>query len=127
MEFQILGPMEAFDDGRPLALGGTKQKATLGYLLLQADRAVATSQLLHALWPVGEAPVSARKVLQNAVWGLRRALTTSGPPDGTPALVTQPPGTSCGSTPTTSTSSDSGAGWRRAGRGSRPVSPSGPR
>ncbi|MFD4829745.1 BTAD domain-containing putative transcriptional regulator [Streptomyces uncialis] len=92
MEFQILGPMEAFDDGRPLALGGTKQKATLGYLLLQADRAVATSQLLHALWPVGEAPVSARKVLQNAVWGLRRALTTPGPPDGTPALVTQPPG-----------------------------------
>ncbi|MYY10685.1 AAA family ATPase [Streptomyces sp. SID4919] len=84
--------MEAFDDGRPLALGGTKQKATLGYLLLQADRAVATSQLLHALWPVGEAPVSARKVLQNAVWGLRRALSTPGPPDGTPALVTQPPG-----------------------------------
>ncbi|MEU0690691.1 BTAD domain-containing putative transcriptional regulator [Streptomyces uncialis] len=92
MEFQILGPMEAFDDGRSLALGGTKQKATLGYLLLQANRAIATSQLLHALWPVGEAPVSARKVLQNAVWGLRRALTASAPPDGTPALVTQPPG-----------------------------------
>ncbi|MFI2209528.1 BTAD domain-containing putative transcriptional regulator [Streptomyces sp. NPDC020141] len=84
--------MEAFDDGRSLALGGTKQKATLGYLLLQANRAVATSRLLHVLWPVGEAPVSARKVLQNAVWGLRRVLAAPDRPDGTTALVTQPPG-----------------------------------
>ncbi|MER5794523.1 BTAD domain-containing putative transcriptional regulator [Streptomyces sp. NPDC001980] len=78
------------DDGSFLSLGGTKQRATLGYLLLQANRVVSTSQLLDALWAVDDAPTSARKILQNAVWGLRRALTPSG---GAPApLVTQPPG-----------------------------------
>ncbi|MFE9560509.1 BTAD domain-containing putative transcriptional regulator [Streptomyces sp. NPDC006487] len=80
------------DDGNPLGLGGTKQRATLGYLLLQANRVVSTSQLLEALWAVDDAPMSARKILQNAVWGLRRALAPSGPEGGPPPLVTQPPG-----------------------------------
>ncbi|MEU6098284.1 BTAD domain-containing putative transcriptional regulator [Streptomyces sp. NPDC047079] len=79
------------DEGRQVALGGTKQRATLGYLLLRANRVVATSQLLNVLWPVEDAPTSARKILQNAVWGLRRVFTS---PQGAerPALVTQPPG-----------------------------------
>ncbi|MEU3776662.1 BTAD domain-containing putative transcriptional regulator [Streptomyces sp. NPDC032472] len=80
------------DEGCPLGLGGTKQRATLGYLLLQANRVVSTSQLLEALWAVDDAPMSARKILQNAVWGLRRALTPSGPEGGPSPLVTQPPG-----------------------------------
>ncbi|MER6030040.1 BTAD domain-containing putative transcriptional regulator [Streptomyces sp. NPDC001851] len=82
--------MEVFDDRCSLALGGTKQRATLGYLLLQANRVVATSQLLNALWSVDDAPISARKILQNAVWGLRRVLTRGESTDT--ALVTQAPG-----------------------------------
>ncbi|MEU2711586.1 BTAD domain-containing putative transcriptional regulator [Streptomyces sp. NPDC007205] len=82
--------MEVFDDRCSLALGGTKQRATLGYLLLQANRVVATSQLLNALWSVDDAPISARKILQNAVWGLRRVLTRGESTDA--ALVTQAPG-----------------------------------
>ncbi|MGW3956569.1 BTAD domain-containing putative transcriptional regulator [Streptomyces sp. NPDC004752] len=82
--------MEVFDESCSLGLGGTKQRATLGYLLLQANRVVATSQLLNALWPVDDAPISARKILQNAVWGLRRVLTRGESPDA--ALVTQAPG-----------------------------------
>ncbi|MFI5682219.1 BTAD domain-containing putative transcriptional regulator [Streptomyces cellulosae] len=74
-----------------MALGGTKQRATLGYLLLRANRVVATSQLLNALWPVEDAPTSARKILQNAVWGLRRVLTPR-PGAEDPALLTQQPG-----------------------------------
>ncbi|MGW6395259.1 BTAD domain-containing putative transcriptional regulator [Streptomyces sp. NPDC055103] len=62
-----------------------RQRATLGFLLLQPNRVVATSQLLDALWPVDEAPVSARQILQNAVWGLRSVLSST-------ALVTQAPG-----------------------------------
>ncbi|MDT0469165.1 BTAD domain-containing putative transcriptional regulator [Streptomyces gibsoniae] len=91
MQFRILGPLESMDEGRQVALGGTKQRATLGYLLLRANRVVATSQLLNVLWPVEDAPTSARKILQNAVWGLRRVLT---PHHGAerPTLVTQPPG-----------------------------------
>ncbi|MFJ8313916.1 MULTISPECIES: BTAD domain-containing putative transcriptional regulator [unclassified Streptomyces] len=84
--------MEVFDDRCSLVLGGTKQRATLGYLLLQANRVVATSQLVNALWSIDDAPMSARKILQNAVWGLRRVLSKPEGPDELTVLVTQAPG-----------------------------------
>lgn len=87
MDFRILGPLEVLRDGEVVPLSGVKQRATLGYLLLNANRVVATSQLLGALWPMDTAPVSARKVLHNAVWGLRRMVDGSAA-----ALLTQPPG-----------------------------------
>lgn len=71
--------------------GGTKQRATLGYLLLQANQVVPTSRLLSALWQADNTPVTARKILQNAVWGLRGILTESGP-EGAAELVTRAPG-----------------------------------
>ncbi|MCX5387495.1 BTAD domain-containing putative transcriptional regulator [Streptomyces sp. NBC_00083] len=85
------------DEGRTVVLGGTKQRATLGFLLLQANKVVATSQLLNALWGVDDAPVTARKILQNAVYGLRGALTPgrgagAQAPTARAALLTQPPG-----------------------------------
>lgn len=95
MQFRILGPMEVLDGDRSLALGGIKQRATLGYLLLHANRVVATSQLIGALWSVEDAPFSARKILQNAVWGLRRELngvTSSTGATGATALDTRSPG-----------------------------------
>ncbi|WP_432122228.1 BTAD domain-containing putative transcriptional regulator [Streptomyces sp. S1] len=93
MQFRVLGPMEVVDDGRTVGLGGTKQRATLGFLLLNANKAVATSRLLNALWGVDEAPMTARKILQNAVYGLRGALSAAdgAGTDGT-ALLTRPPG-----------------------------------
>ncbi|MFE0427491.1 BTAD domain-containing putative transcriptional regulator, partial [Streptomyces sp. NPDC058953] len=86
--------MEVLDGDRSLTLGGIKRRATLGYLLLHANRVVATSQLIGALWSVDDAPLSARKILQNAVWGLRRELNrTPSPADGvTAALDTKSPG-----------------------------------
>ncbi|MER5264539.1 BTAD domain-containing putative transcriptional regulator [Actinosynnema sp. NPDC002837] len=61
-------------------------------MLLQANQVLATSQLLRALWPGDDAPTSARKILQNAVWGLRTVLSAYGGEEGAPSLVTQPPG-----------------------------------
>ncbi|MFE6620079.1 BTAD domain-containing putative transcriptional regulator [Streptomyces sp. NPDC057740] len=93
MQFRLLGPMEVVADEQNVALGGTKQRATLGYLLLQANRVVATSRLLNALWGVEEAPTTARKILQNAVYGLRGVLASHRGDDGPPpALLTQAPG-----------------------------------
>ncbi len=92
MQFQMLGPMEAVRDGMPVGLGGIRQRATLGFLLLQPNRVVATSTLLKALWPMDDAPTSARKILQNAVWGLRGVLSPGGGTDGSVALLTQAPG-----------------------------------
>ena len=91
MRFRMLGPLEASRDDNVISLGGTKQRATLGFLLLNANRVVATRRLLKALWP-GEAPPSARKIIQNAVWALRGQITCDEPAKGSTALVTQAPG-----------------------------------
>ncbi|MFC8145744.1 BTAD domain-containing putative transcriptional regulator [Streptomyces paradoxus] len=93
MEFKVLGPLEVVSGGRSLPLGGVKQRAVLGLLLLHANQVVATSQLLEALWPEDARPVTARKMVQNAVWGLR-ALLESGDSEGhePPRLLTRAPG-----------------------------------
>ncbi|MFD3539101.1 BTAD domain-containing putative transcriptional regulator [Streptomyces sp. NPDC058662] len=92
MWFKMLGPLEAVSEGRPIALGGSKQRAALGYLLMQPNQAVPTSRLLRALWNSEAAPATARKILQNAVWGLRRALATGSASEPPVALRTQAPG-----------------------------------
>ncbi|MET9558354.1 BTAD domain-containing putative transcriptional regulator [Streptomyces sp. NPDC006645] len=94
MQFRLLGPMEVVHNGETVGLGGTKQRATLGFLILHANKVVATSQLLNALWGVDDAPMTARKILQNAIYGLRGVLpscrTAGDEPGG--SLLTQPPG-----------------------------------
>ncbi|WEB37920.1 AAA family ATPase [Streptomyces yunnanensis] len=86
--------MEAVAGDRPIGLGGTKQRATLGFLLLQANHVVATSQLLGALWAADDAPTTARKILHNAVSGIRGALSGEygAHVPQSAALLTRPPG-----------------------------------
>ncbi|WDZ86538.1 BTAD domain-containing putative transcriptional regulator [Micromonospora cathayae] len=89
MEFRVLGPLQVVEEAEPISLGGTNQRAALGYLLLYTNKVVATSQLMAALW--GEdAPPTARKMLQNAISSLRRTLTPGRHGSGT--LVTHAPG-----------------------------------
>ncbi|MFJ2022510.1 BTAD domain-containing putative transcriptional regulator [Streptomyces sp. NPDC087897] len=90
MRFSILGPLNITDKGRPVPLRSVTQRALLGYLLLHANTVVATSSLLQALWRE-EPPPTARKIVQNAISGLRRALAE---PDGDRSrlLVTYAPG-----------------------------------
>ncbi|MEU1078090.1 AfsR/SARP family transcriptional regulator [Streptomyces sp. NPDC005878] len=89
----MLGPLEVMSGGRRVALGGVKQRATLGCLLLQANQVVPTSRLLSALWRADSTPATARKILQNAVWGLRGILG-EGDPEGAGGaeLITRAPG-----------------------------------
>ncbi|MFB9838799.1 BTAD domain-containing putative transcriptional regulator, partial [Actinoallomurus acaciae] len=79
--------MEALRDDRPVPLGGVNQRAALGFLLLRANTVVSTSELIRARWD-DPAPPTARKMVQNAIAGLRRAL----PSDGSVTLRTVPPG-----------------------------------
>jgi DNA-binding SARP family transcriptional activator/ABC-type branched-subunit amino acid transport system substrate-binding protein len=73
MEFRILGPLEALDEGQPVALGGSKQRALLAVLLLHANETLSTDRLIDDLW--GERPpATAGKTLQVHVSRLRRAL-----------------------------------------------------
>jgi DNA-binding SARP family transcriptional activator/ABC-type branched-subunit amino acid transport system substrate-binding protein len=73
VDFRILGPLEAWANGRPLELGAGRQRALLALLLVNANEAVSADRLTDELW--GErAPPSAAKVVQNYVSQLRRAL-----------------------------------------------------
>ncbi|MFJ2651627.1 BTAD domain-containing putative transcriptional regulator [Streptomyces sp. NPDC087420] len=97
MEFKILGPLEVQSRDRTLVLGGFKQRAVLGKLLLRANHVVATSELLDALWSQESRPVTARKIIQNAVSGLRAALSRPHallevPGAPAPELLTRSPG-----------------------------------
>lgn len=80
LRFQLLGTIEAFADGTPLALGGPKQKALLATLLLADRRSVSVDQLTEAVWG-DEPPVGATATLRVLVSNLRRILCP-GEPDG---------------------------------------------
>lgn len=73
MEFRILGPLEAEEDGRQIPLGGEKQRALLALLLLSRGRPVSTDRLIEEIWS-GEPPATALKSVQVYVARLRRAL-----------------------------------------------------
>ena len=93
VEFRILGPLEVLDDsGRPLALGGPKQRALLAVLLLDAGAVVSADRLIEELW--GEDPPGgARGVLQVYVANLRKLLEPGRSTGAAPTLLlTQPPG-----------------------------------
>ncbi len=83
-EFRILGPLEVVGADGPLALGGQKQRALLGLLLVRAGEVVATDRLVTDLWGE-EPPRTATTSLQNFVSQLRKLL-------GAGAIETKPPG-----------------------------------
>ncbi|GLX11607.1 AfsR/SARP family transcriptional regulator [Microbispora sp. NBRC 16548] len=87
MRFSLLGPLEAAGESGPVPLGGINQRAVLGFLLLHANSVVPTSDLVRALWG-GDVPATARKMVQNAVAGLRRVLAE----DDSVELLTAQPG-----------------------------------
>jgi DNA-binding SARP family transcriptional activator len=73
MDFRILGPLEAFDEGRAVVLGGGKQRALLAVFLLHRGEALSTDRLIDELW--GERPpATAAKTVQVYVSRLRKAL-----------------------------------------------------
>jgi DNA-binding SARP family transcriptional activator len=84
LDFLILGPLEVRDNGVARPIGGSKQRAVLAILLLDAGRVVSSDRLIDLLW--GEQPPpSAAASLQNFISQLRKAL-------GTDAVSTAPPG-----------------------------------
>ena len=71
IQIRLLGLVEVSLDGRPVALGGSKQRALLALLALNVNEPVSTDQLIEGLW--GEfAPPSAAKMVQLYVSQLRR-------------------------------------------------------
>ena len=73
MDFRILGPLEALDGARHVALGGRKRRAVLAVLLLHPNETLSSERLVDELW--GESPpANALKTLQVHVSRLRKEL-----------------------------------------------------
>jgi DNA-binding SARP family transcriptional activator/ABC-type transport system substrate-binding protein len=87
VEFRVLGPIQASQDGRVVPLGGAQQRAVLAILLLHANRVVSADALAEGLW--GERPpASAANTVQGYVSRLRKLLASG---DGE-LIVHRPPG-----------------------------------
>jgi DNA-binding SARP family transcriptional activator len=59
---RILGPLEVLDEGRLLALPGSKQRALLALLLLHVNETLTADRLIDELW-AGRPPATAAKTL----------------------------------------------------------------
>jgi DNA-binding SARP family transcriptional activator len=84
MNFGILGPLEVSSEGRPVPLGGGRQRALLAVLLLRLNQVVSADRLLEELWS-DRPPATAAKVVQLYVSRLRKNLAER-------VLLTRAPG-----------------------------------
>src|SRR5205085_4264403 len=79
MEVLLLGPLEVRDRGRPLTVSGSRPRALLALLALNAGRVMQADRLIDLIWG-GEAPATAANALQVHVSALRKVLEPQGPP-----------------------------------------------
>jgi DNA-binding SARP family transcriptional activator/DNA-binding beta-propeller fold protein YncE len=87
-DFGVLGPLEVRAQGRPLPLGGPKQRALLALFLLHANEVVSRDRLVEGVW--GERPPSTIGAALNVYLSkLRKLLGAEG---AGAALVTCPHG-----------------------------------
>jgi YVTN family beta-propeller protein len=84
VDFRILGPLQVEDDGRPVALGGPKQRALLALLVLHANKVASRERLIDDLWG-DRAPETAATALQGYVSALRKTV-------GPERILTRAPG-----------------------------------
>jgi DNA-binding SARP family transcriptional activator len=91
VEFRILGPFEAYHDGRSLLPRGPGQQALLASLLLHANQVVSRARLIDDLWG-DEPPETAAKMVHMYVSELRKLLEESAAGAASSVLVTRTPG-----------------------------------
>ncbi|MDJ0385557.1 BTAD domain-containing putative transcriptional regulator [Streptomyces sp. G-G2] len=78
VRISVLGPLQAWRDGRPVNLGHLRQQAVLAALALCAGRTVSRRELLEGVWGM-EPPVT--NVVPVYVYRLRKALRLGDGPD----------------------------------------------
>jgi DNA-binding SARP family transcriptional activator/ABC-type glycerol-3-phosphate transport system substrate-binding protein len=92
VEFRILGPFKAVEDGRTVPITSSRQRALLALLVLHANEPLSADRIVGELW--GDSPPgSGAKAVAFHVSRLRRALATQpGRNDGRSILATTPAG-----------------------------------
>ena len=73
VEYRILGPLSAVQDGESLVLGGRRQRMVLAVLLASSNHVVSRDALIESVW-AGEAPDAAKATLHSYVSHLRAVL-----------------------------------------------------
>ncbi|GAB3973525.1 BTAD domain-containing putative transcriptional regulator [Plantactinospora veratri] len=91
VEIRVLGPVEAFVGGRPVALGRAQLRTVFAALAVEAGRPVAAETLADRVWS-GTPPKTWREVLYSHVTRIRRALTAVEADDEPVTLVRRPAG-----------------------------------
>ena len=86
LQFRILGPLEVVRGGECLPFRGSRERALLALLVLNANRTVSAERLAEDLWS-GDPPEGAIRSLRVYVSRLRQALGAAGQ-----AVVTRPSG-----------------------------------
>lgn len=74
LRFRVLGPLQAWRGGEPVALGGSTMPALLTGLLLSANHDLSGNVLASLVWDAAAAPAHPHAAVQNGVMRLRRAL-----------------------------------------------------
>ncbi|GAA2720194.1 AfsR/SARP family transcriptional regulator [Actinocorallia aurantiaca] len=77
---RVLGTVAATVDGRPVRLGGPRQVAVLGVLLVAHGQVVPDDALIEAVWESTGPPASATVTLRGYVKKLRKVLEPGRPP-----------------------------------------------
>jgi YVTN family beta-propeller protein len=85
LNLSVLGPLDVARSGRPVRLGGLRQRAVLARLICSVGRVVTNDQLADAVWG-DSVPPGYLSTLQTYVFHLREALEPDRSP-GTPATV----------------------------------------
>jgi len=88
MKFCVLGPLEAYANGRSVAVGGGRQRALLALLLVHAGEIVSRDRLIEELW-AGQPPPGGSQSLDVYISRLRKAFREA---DADDVLVTRSPG-----------------------------------
>lgn len=91
MEFRLLGPFDVVVNGRSVGLGGSKQRALLAILAINANEVVPADRLIEQLWP-GHVPESAPNTLQGYVSRLRKVLCPQDSNGVPPTIAFRAPG-----------------------------------
>jgi predicted ATPase/DNA-binding SARP family transcriptional activator len=73
LDFRILGPLQALDEGRDVAPAGSKRRALLALLLIHANETLPIERLIDELWDE-HPPRTAAKTVQAHISRLRKAL-----------------------------------------------------
>lgn len=86
IQAKLLGPVTAWDSGKPVDLGPPRQRAVFAILSAHVNEVVSREQLIDDVWGA-DAPATAVNSVYTYVAGLRSRLEPSRPHRGSPRLL----------------------------------------